>query len=140
MMTKECFKTMLSCSVEFFLVKNLQFCFAFHHHFLVYRRGMCCCLTPKQKLYNKFYYLGVRLPLVKISPLKCLWMMTSSDTADLKKIVKISITNIFISPLIIVDDILQIVLLIYLSWTIFPGEERREERCAVRPVGVLDDN
>ena len=91
-------------------------------------------------MYNKFYYLGVRLPLVKISPLKCLWMMTSSDTADLKKIVKISITNIFISPLIIVDDILQIVLLIYLGWTIFPGEERREERCAVRPVGGLDDN
>ena len=38
-------------------------------------------------------------------------MMTSSDTADLKKIVEISITNIFISPLIIADDLMQLVLL-----------------------------
>lgn len=51
------------------------------------------------------------LPRVKISPLKCLCMMTSSDRADLKKIVEISITNIFIFPLIICDDIIQFVLL-----------------------------
>ena len=51
------------------------------------------------------------LPLVKISPLKCLCMMTSSDRAYLKKIVKISITNIFIFPLIIVDDIIEVLLL-----------------------------
>ena len=37
--------------------------------------------------------------------------MTSSDRADLKKIVKISITNIFILPLIIADDIIEILLL-----------------------------
>ena len=52
--------------------------------------------------------------------------MTSSDTADLKKIVEISITNIFIFPLIIADDISQFVLLadrrLYLSKTgHFPG-------------------
>ena len=52
--------------------------------------------------------------------------MTSSDRADLKKIVEISITNIFIFPLIIADDIRQFVLLadrrLYLSKTgHFPG-------------------
>ena len=62
-------------------------------------------------MYNKFYYLGVRLPLVKISPLKCLWMMTSCEKAVFKKIVDSSITNIFIPPLIIFDDIMKILLL-----------------------------
>ena len=37
--------------------------------------------------------------------------MTSSDTADLNKIVQISITNIAIFPLIIADDIIQFVML-----------------------------
>ena len=58
--------------------------------------------------------------------------MTSSDTADLKKIVKISITNIFISPPIIADDIIEFVLLanrslyLYVSLAIFPELERSE--------------
>ena len=51
------------------------------------------------------------LPLLKISPLKCLWMMTSCEKAVFKKIVDSSITNIFIPPLIIFDDIMKILLL-----------------------------
>ena len=65
------------------------------------------------------------LPLVKISPLKCLCMMTSSDRAVSKKIVEIRITDIFIFPLIILDDILDLSQIDH-----FPG--RGEERRGVR--------
>ena len=59
------------------------------------------------------YNVTTDLPLLKMSPLKCLWMMTSCEKAVFRKIVDSSITNIFIPLLIISDDLMEILLLAY---------------------------